>query len=286
MDDDIFYLVLPSNSSMGVYPDNKISNFRVQLPQPLQLDIMKWEVGLAEIQYPHVWYNIRKGKNLIIKEYLSPSLTELDQLYQVKTTGKLQQEKRQQALTYLKSKANLAYKEYISLLPGYYNSIEQILVQLRKSQRENMRPISFSYNPISRRNQIAIAPYTKLDFNNSDVGYCLGFHPKKVIDRGSLSDYLATTERYNSLYIYSDIIKNQNAGDVKAPLLRVVPVKSKYGEMGFVKYDRPYFMPISRSVIDSIEVAIKDEVGENVSFESGKAIITLVFRRKKARFYA
>ena len=55
---DQFYVILPSNSSMDIYPDNKISNFKVHLANPLKLDSTKWEVGLSEIQFPHLWYNM------------------------------------------------------------------------------------------------------------------------------------------------------------------------------------------------------------------------------------
>ena len=52
-----FYITLPSNSSPTVYPNNTLTNYRVKLPQPISLE-GEWEVGLAEIIYPHQWYNI------------------------------------------------------------------------------------------------------------------------------------------------------------------------------------------------------------------------------------
>ena len=57
-----FYVMLPSNSSMQYFPDNKTSNFVTKLSRTLQLD-GEWEGDLAEIDYPHTWYNIRKGNN-------------------------------------------------------------------------------------------------------------------------------------------------------------------------------------------------------------------------------
>ena len=47
---------------MQYFPDNKASNFVTKLSRTLQPD-GEWEVGLAEIVYPHTWYNIREGKN-------------------------------------------------------------------------------------------------------------------------------------------------------------------------------------------------------------------------------
>ena len=56
--------MLPSNSSMEYFPDNKTSNFVTKLSRTLQLD-EEWEVSPAEIDYPHTWYNICKGKNSV-----------------------------------------------------------------------------------------------------------------------------------------------------------------------------------------------------------------------------
>ena len=47
---------------MQYFPDNKTSNFVTKLSRTLQLD-GEWEVGLAEIDYPHTLYTIREGKN-------------------------------------------------------------------------------------------------------------------------------------------------------------------------------------------------------------------------------
>ncbi|GIY60272.1 uncharacterized protein CDAR_28381 [Caerostris darwini] len=58
-----FYLTLPSDSSLHYFPNNKISSFVTQLPSPITLD-GKWEVGLAEIIYPHTWYNVNETNNM------------------------------------------------------------------------------------------------------------------------------------------------------------------------------------------------------------------------------
>ena len=47
-----FYLTIPSNSSMQLYPTNTLTNFTTEPPNSLFLD-EDWEVGLAEIQYPY-----------------------------------------------------------------------------------------------------------------------------------------------------------------------------------------------------------------------------------------
>lgn len=54
---DSFYLTLVSTASMNVFPDNKQSHFKVQLPAPISLD-GDWHVGLAEAFLPQAWDNI------------------------------------------------------------------------------------------------------------------------------------------------------------------------------------------------------------------------------------
>ena len=46
---------------MDYFPDNTLTHFTTRLPQMMDLDRL-WEIGLAEIQYPNSWYNIKKGE--------------------------------------------------------------------------------------------------------------------------------------------------------------------------------------------------------------------------------
>ena len=59
----MIYVTLPSNSSMDIYPDNKISSFKVNLPETFQVDPHHWGVALEEIQFLYLWYNVRKDKS-------------------------------------------------------------------------------------------------------------------------------------------------------------------------------------------------------------------------------
>jgi hypothetical protein len=46
-----FYVTLPSDSSGYYFLRNKISNLRIILATPIELEPDKWEVGLVEIPY-------------------------------------------------------------------------------------------------------------------------------------------------------------------------------------------------------------------------------------------
>ena len=114
-----FYVMLLSNSSMQYFPDNKTSNFVTKLSRTLQLD-GEWEVGLAEIDYPHTWYNIREGRN-------SVEIYARDKLYLVFQTV-----------------------EY-SIQPGYYEKVQDVIDALRKAGLDNLTEVVLSYDDTSTR---------------------------------------------------------------------------------------------------------------------------------------
>ncbi|CAF1137833.1 unnamed protein product [Brachionus calyciflorus] len=49
-----FYVTLPSNSSMDLYPENTMTDFSVLLKEPIRLDV-QYEVALVELTYKHSW---------------------------------------------------------------------------------------------------------------------------------------------------------------------------------------------------------------------------------------
>ena len=53
-----FYLQCPSNASMDIFKTNTLSSYIVNFKQPIVLK-GEYDVGLAEIQYPRSWNNIR-----------------------------------------------------------------------------------------------------------------------------------------------------------------------------------------------------------------------------------
>ena len=53
----MFYLTLPSNSLSSYFPGNVVSDYTTKLPKEINLE-GDWEVGLAEISYPHNWYTV------------------------------------------------------------------------------------------------------------------------------------------------------------------------------------------------------------------------------------
>ena len=319
---DKFYLVLPSNSSMKLYPENTLANFKVSLSQPIMLnDPDKWEVGLAEIQFPNSWYNIVEGKNYFEKDIVNPTREEVSgmftnekgniELLQMITGLDGNQKTEVKSVTPVnlpssvsstegesaeppKKKAkdwqliSLVYRTRIALPAGRYDSVKDIIDPLNKSQKGIFRPFHFEYDPVTKRTKVDLKKNCAIRWQNSDIARCLGFFPDGVIKKEgkTVSPTLSSVQdTISSIYVYTDIIENQHAGDVKVPLLRIVPVTQSHGKVCYEKYDKPYFFPVNRGHIEKISINIRGDTGELIPFQSGKVVVTLLFKRKLAKFY-
>ena len=276
---DKFFVVLPSDSSMKIFPENKISNYTTAIPNEIKVDPSKWEVALQEIQFPHTWFNIRKGHNKIFKRYYDLHEKEREAIVEIDPDNMIFDENYD----------NSRLARVIEIPSGNYE-IESLIDKLNEKERGDPRPLLYKFNQVSGKVSIRIENQCGIAMANSDIARCLGF--AQNFDRQTEvefvdveADITIPKNTIGSVYVYSDIIENQYVGDYKAPLLRVIPVRTKFNEVNWVHYDKPHFLRLSRENINTIEINIRDETGEFVSFESGKVIITLVFRRISSRFY-
>ena len=238
---------------MEYFLDNKTSNFVTKLSRKLQLD-GEWEVGLAEIDYPHTWYNIREGKNSV--EIYAP-----DNLYLVFKTVEF------------------------SIQPGYYEKGQDVINALRKAGLANLSDVDLSYDDTSKRVTVKCGRRVVVKLRG-DIARMFGFLNDTTIRASDEKGFtLALPETGNQyFYVYTDIIKGQYHGDVVVPILRTVTVKGEHGSHVSKNFERPHYVPLNKKVFDTISINIRDEAGDLVAFEHGKMIITLHFRCSKTRY--
>ena len=280
MSSDKFFIVLPSDSSMKVYPENKLSSYTTFIPSEIKVDPSKWEVALQEIQFPNSWFNIRKGYNKLHKIYHQLDLKDKKDI-------------EESYPNHIIPISSTSMVREIEVPYGGYEQIESLIEKLNENEKKDPYPFIYRYEKHSSKVFIKVPTGCGISFHESDIARCLGFKQEKQF-RQSFgektynefeSDVIVSRKSIESIYIYSDIVENQYVGDYKVPLLRVVPVRSNFGEMDWIHYDKPHYMRLSRENINNIEINIRDSTGEFVSFESGKVIVTLVFRRIVSRFY-
>ena len=80
-------------------------------------------------------------------------------------------------------------------------------------------------------------------------------------------------------FVYTDMASYTFLGDVTAPILRVIPYEPKnHIHKEFVNL---HYLPVAKSFIDQVQVAIKGDTGNDVTFISGKTLIQLHFRQRE-----
>ena len=175
----MFYLTLPSNSSMEYYPDNSASHYHVKLPQDINLT-GEYEVGLSEIQFSNTYFNIREWDYYF--NYLIPE----------KDSEATLQESSPQA-TASNQPDDSAFSLVSVVIPGgLYESNEHFthtlntLVKMILGNQKNGHPIvKFYYNKASKKASLAIYESKGQLRLNKNLQRILGINADKITGPGS-----------------------------------------------------------------------------------------------------
>lgn len=240
-----FYLTLPSNSSMKLYPNNTLADFTINLSPPLDLS-GDWEVALSEIQYPHTWNNVRIPYNVFY------------------------------------TRRNGGIPNSVSIPAGYYKSVQKILKAMMEAMDPSTkRDLALTYNSITRHVTVEVKNNLEILLGDG-LAPLLGFDNGTSIKKKSESPRVANVGGgFHSLYVYADVVQAQAVGDVRVPLLRIVNIEGKDGDTITKTFQNPFYLPVSRKYVERITCNIKDDTNQLVPFESGKLIATLHFKRSK-----
>ena len=156
----------------------------------------------------------------------------------------------------------------------------KLLVPLNKHQG-----YKFSYDENTRRFTLQTFDKNAIKLSKS-LASILGFQCDKdlMLQRKMtlLADDIPIMDRnISALYVYTNIINSVHVGDVQAPLLLACPMKGKFGNdtVHQLEFLNPTYVPLNRSKLRQIDIAIYDDAGTLVPFLYGKTIMTLHFRK-------
>ena len=89
----------------------------------------------------------------------------------------------------------------------------------------------------------------------------------------------------SGLYLYSDVVQTQIVGSQNLQLMRIIPFENQKDNNtnGHAQWEGRHreYLPISKHYFDTVDIHIRNDMGEKVPFFSGKAIVKLHFRRKQ-----
>ena len=179
----MFYLTLPSNSTKDYFPDNTLTHFTTRLPQ-MNLD-GSWEIGLAEIQYPYSWCNIKKGE----------------------------------AWVHVDVEVNQRQRHTFQLPAGYYLSPKRILtIEGKKHRTPLKKKFDIGMNEIDHKIRIAVKKDCQVTISPL-LQHMLGFK-RAIFPQGDhVADWVADVTRgLNFLYVYYPLVEPRMMGDAQVPL--------------------------------------------------------------------
>ena len=250
---------------MHQHPNNTLTNFVTTLPRNVNLN-GGWECGLAEINYPHIWFNVTKEDG-VLEFQTAPGI--------VSEHG-------------ARGNASLTYID-----AGYYDQPELLIKAIGKKLMtprtgSKKKGAKLTYSSVTQKATVYITPNTRLTLTGV-MGQILGF-PSKVLTSPVGNYSLKAFEGYSlvdmnqgieSLYVYSSVVEPRIVGNSFVPLLRIVPITGKHGDVVSKQFDHILYVPLMTKTFGTVEVDIRDDTGRPVPFERWKVTVTLHFRRRK-----
>lgn len=286
-----FYITLPSNVKSDFF-DNTAANFKTKLAQRIDLK-GDWEVGLASISYTNSWYNLQNQGTINIKYFNGTAHTLFEQpvvIYQGRydTINDL--------INLINLKFSKMQESYPSMkLPELYLEEKSKIVSIKLGLLRNRfvfpelsenicNMLGFKKKSIDERAGTQLLEYAEE----------LNAQPDET--RGEYDPPEAPTKKikihadkifnlslgYNSIYVYCDVVKHSFVGDSLSPLLRFVeiPPNYSYGEQVVCTYPDTHYIPLITNEFETIEIAIRNDIGDLMPFVSGRSIIVLHFRTR------
>ena len=238
-----FYITLPNDSSKDFFPANTSSEYTVRLPRWIQLN-GEWEIGLHSITYTP--WNIARH---------------LDEPISYTRSG----EKRKQG----------------GKMKKYYATIYKYIDSINESLKEHVNNDEIRFNIRNEKVTLTLSSGYKVHLRREQA-IVLGFlnfdDPEEVyeIEKTETGQYKANLHRETSIHVYCDIVQAQIVGDNTVPLVGIVPYQktTETYETTYVGENIPY-MPVQTKSFQNIKVLLRSSTNEPISFEDGRAAITL-----------
>jgi hypothetical protein len=290
-----FYVVLPSNSSMDLFPENTVAHYKTKLARSICTD-GNYEVALVELIYPINYLNFVARQKLIVEYFKATKIGRIGFKWELQSGFY----KNEEALVeYLNNELSPHLKK---MYDGEFETLfkyDRIKKELRFRLHGNLI-LKHNLKGIRKNLPFRRGP-EQMGFNRAIIQH-LGLSPQYYT--ATYQDYGVGDDeddeeieepRFQSkiipgsdtfelgqqiMYIYTDIVSPNLVGNVNTPLLRVVVPKGDRDEIVCTTFTKPFYVPVARRDIDEIEININDDSGQSMPFTGGKSMVMLHFRRR------
>ncbi len=259
-----FYVTLPSNGSMNIYPENTITGYKNRLIRSLQLN-GEWEVGVSSMSYPRSWSQICQATSKVSYTTENPTRYESDNVGMP---------------TYDYSEATWTVVELSNMYkitPGALNS-QMFLPEVLRDK------IDIGYSEITGKVALVSDEYYSFKFEGK-ICTTLGLVNGTIVTEDPFdAPYLMNPHNISHLFVYTDIIPSQLVGGTEAPLIKTIPVRNDTIGTDGESYTNIEYYPVNKNPIDTIEIIIRDGTGKKIPFSEGRSIVTLHFRQRRSTY--
>ena len=286
-----FYTVVTSDASTDQYPENETAGFKMQLPSQVSLS-EDWEVAMTHIIYPYTWQNVQSnqlsyllqcsnepawalpiylpsGTYQTIEDLVKGMMTGLESIFPdiYLKSGKTIKRIGGKECFYIHTKAQHYYE--FKLPPGFQVTLpKNLATSLGYLNHEDRVPTLYG---ISAPNSVEL---------EKDQSVILKASTTTVRRKDEIVWGMLTRHSFQTMYIYSDLIESLVVGDVQANLLRMIVPHGQPGEMVAEEIRIPTYHRLRTSIFSSVEMNIRGDTGQLISFASGAVRVTLHFRRR------
>lgn len=257
-------IVLVSNASMNIFPENKLSDFRVRLPQPITLD-PEYRVALTRISWTKSFFNYEGGTAWIM---LSDTKARMDPEEAVKKRSVLS----------------------CDLVAGFYNPESFIAMlndqtKLKISLQGGGLQIN-EFVEYKLTNGYLVTKPGKIDAGQGIVyHYYLGFDKDTEavlgIDKEDQRPVFLN-QAVTDLYVYSDICYPSIVGDQTCELLTILDgqTEASYGSHCCEVWEQPWYHKLTKTSFQEIRIYIRTDTGKAPRFRFGRVCLRLSFKKE------
>ena len=279
---------------MDFYPKNTLQNYKTRVCITEEF-AGKWEVGLVNITYPRMWYNVNKEDAVCYVQFMNwetktatipiGRYTSMEQLIEALNKAlnstlpptshqvfQLSYDRLTRKVTYgmISNPNRTTIKLVLPEIPGNEVSSDDIINTMSTSV------VGSSFSP-------GVASILGFEDTQDRKTWSAEFHMQNV---GTFTGkHVADLNRgIHSLYVYCDIMEPCPVGDTRVPLLRIVPLKETSNNSTSTMqctqtFSHVHYHILRHRYITEVEIDIKDSMGRPVPFERGELMVTLHLRR-------
>ena len=254
-----FFILLPSSASRQVFPGNRTGKYCTQLARSVDLN-GHWECGLSEKIFPPKKLMLRETTLLFVKKPVEPVT--------------IQDSKELEAGTYVQ-----AYEMRAQFFE-IYADIERALSTIFKRPSGETPDVEFTL----KNNVWHMRLKKGTELSLSGKAFCRLIGLKENFPYNSDEQSIHLFHSYYGIdyvYVYCDVIEHGIIGDAMAPCLRTIPFQPRKDECTIIRFENPHCIPLLKNSFSVVEVELADDLGDEIEFRMGLAIIKLHFRPRK-----